>query len=93
MDRLKYLPIALLAFALSIGVVQGRSQASSPAAGTPATTKIPANPAVNPATTPLKNCQNGKMRCVDNDTRWKVAMKGADRRAAHIRAAAQGKGK
>ena len=92
MARHKYLPMALVACALTVGVFQGMAQSASPSTSQPAAAgAIPTNPVVNPATTPLKNCQNGKMRCVDSDTRWKVAMRNADRRAAMLRKT-QGKG-
>ncbi len=94
MDRHKYLPLALTVCALAVGVLQGRAQTASPSPSPDAVVvsgKIPQNPAVNPATTPLKNCTNGKMRCVDMDTRWKVAIRNADRRAAAMRKT-QGKG-
>ena len=85
MNRHRYLPLALITCALAFGVFQGRAQTSAPAGA------IPKNPVVNPATTPLKNCQNGKMRCVDSDSRWKVAIRNANNRAAHLRAT-HGKG-
>lgn len=93
MDRHKYLPLALAVCALAVGVLQGRAQNASPlpANGSAVAGKIPTNPVANPATTPLKDCKNGKMRCVDSDTRWKVAIRNADRRAAYLRQT-QGKG-
>jgi len=32
----------------------------------------------------VKNCQNGQMRCIDNDTRWQVAINNHKRRADDI---------
>lgn len=96
MDRHKYLPLALVLCALTIGlvgVVQGRAQSTSPGSsqGSSSSQKIPQNPVADPSKTPLKNCQNSTMRCVDSDTRWKVAIHNADRRAAYLRKT-QGKG-
>ena len=93
MYRHKYLPVALAACALAFGVLQGSAQTPPPSSSPDASVsgKIPTNPVVNPATTPLKPCTNGKMRCVDSDTRWKVAIRNADRRAANLRKT-QGKG-
>ena len=94
MDRHKYLPLALAICALAVGVLQGRAQTAPPSSSPDAAIasgKIPQNPVVDPAKTPLKDCRNGKMRCIDNDARWKAAIRNADRRAAY-HSEDQGKG-